>query len=229
MAIKTVRKLEYFKTSGPLGMDDPKIVEYYSKIFTRGGFLAEMFAKRITNKILALKPDAQKIADIGTGPGFLPTMLAKLSGKKIYAVDISPNMLKKASEIANKYGVEINTVIADCKNLPFDDNFFDLVSSTNLIHMLDDIMPFLTELKRVVKPGGKAFITGFRRDVGIVIRKIYDFHSNVILKNKPLDGMSPVLDASFIKEELEDLLRKAGLNDYSVKEGRLTLETIVNF
>jgi hypothetical protein len=76
----TQRKLDYFRTSG--NMDDPRVVEEYSKFHEKGGFVGEMFLSKWVKKILSLKPDAEIIADIGTGPGSLSVILAKLSVKK---------------------------------------------------------------------------------------------------------------------------------------------------
>jgi len=210
------------------GMNAIDEIEFYSKLWspTAGGL---MF-KRLAKKALKLNPGAKEIADIGTGPGTWAIQLAKVSGKKVKAVDLAPNMLKKANEFATRMGVEIETIEANCENLPFEDKSLDLVTSSSLIHMLDDLVPFFKELKRVVKPGGKALIAGMRRDTWWIIRKLSDFSTNVMRKlNKPLDGMGAVLDASFTKEELESLLNKAGLDSFSIKEGIITLQTTINF
>lgn len=199
------------------------------RLKTKLSKIAENIFKKTSQKILSLKPDAQKIADIGTGSGLLSIALAKQSGKEIYAVDISPNILKKESELADKAGVKIQTGVADCKKLPFKDKDFDLVSSTNLIHMLDDAVPLLAELKRVIKPGGKAYIQGYRRNVNKIYRQLFNFHSNVILKNKQLDGMGPVINASFTKEELIGSQKKSGAKNFKVSTGSMLLKTEIWF
>ena len=176
------RLVEYKKSTSGRGMNIPEEVDIYSKQWP----IAKPYFKSIAKKALKLKPDANNIVDVGTGPGFIAIQLAKITGKNIKAVDLAPNMLKKANEFAAKDGVQIETIEADCNKLPFEDASIDLVVSNSLIHMLEDARPFFAELKRVVRPGGKALIKEFRRDTWSIVRKLMDFQSNVILKNKPL-------------------------------------------
>ncbi len=219
------RLVKYEKSSSGRGMNFPEEVDFYSKQWP----IAKPYFKSLAKKALKLKPDANEIVDIGTGPGFIAIQLAKLTGKKIKAVDLAPNMLLKAKVLAAKEGVQIEFVEADCGALPFEDSSIELVVSNSLIHMLDDVLPFLIELKRVVRPGGKALIQDFRRDTGTIMRKVANFQSNVILRNKPLDGMGPVLRASFTKEELSSLLREAGLNSFHIKERIIQQEVAIDF
>lgn len=222
---RDLRILDFVKSTDDNDMNSQEIVDFYTDLWSKYEFNFRYLAK----KALKLKPDAIDIADIGTGPGFLAIQLARLSGKKIKAVDLAPNMLNKANKLAAKAGVQIQTIEADCRNLPFKDASLDLVTSSALIHMLEDSLPFFIELKRVVKPGGKALIAGFRRDPRTIVRKLADFHTNVMYKNKPLNGLGAVLNASFTKEELESLLDKAELTSHHIKKGVMTLTIIINF
>lgn len=219
------RLLEYKKSISGQGMNFPDEVALYSKQWP----LAKPYYRSIAKKALKLKPDANDIVDIGTGPGFIAIQLAKLTGKKIKAVDLAPNMLKKANELAAKEGVQIETIEADCRKLPFKDASIDLVVSNSLIHMFEDVLPFFKELKRIVRPGGKALIQDFRRNTWAIALRLADFQSNVILKNKPLDGLGTVIKASFTKEELDSLLREAGLTSFYIKEKILQQEISIDF
>lgn len=221
----SARKIEYQKTSGPLGMDGQDVVDEYAKIMMRG---FRNRYRKIAREALSLKPDAERIADIGTGPGFLTVELSKRSGKQVLAVDISPNMLEKARKLAKESGFQIKTIVADCTQLPFEDYSLDLVTSTNLIHMLDDASPFFAELRRIVKPGGKGLITGFRRDVPRFFKRIVSL-SNVVRRNSALDDFNTVINASFTENELEQLLRELGFRDFTVTAGIITLKTTISF
>jgi SAM-dependent methyltransferase len=220
------RLIEYKKSTSGRGMNFPDEVEVYSKQWPWGKPVFRSTAK----KALELKPDAREIVDIGTGPGFIAIMLSKLSGQPVKAVDIAPNMLKKADEFARKEkGAQIETIEADCGDLPFEGASIDLAVAVSLIHMLDDPLPFFKELRRVVKPGGKALVMAFRRDASPIVRRLGDFQSNVMLKNKALDGMGPVLRASFTAGELESLLREAGLSSFKIKAGIINLQAAIDF
>jgi ubiquinone/menaquinone biosynthesis C-methylase UbiE len=219
------REVNFSESSTEKGMNQPEVVEYYNKLMNYERFIF----KRIAKRALCLMPDAQVIADIGTGPGYLAIELAKKSGKIVKAIDISPNMLKKAKDNAKKAGVEIEVIESNCESLPFADHSVSLLTSSNMIHMLEDPLPFIKEVKRVCKPGGKALISGFKRNPWWIITDLAEFHSKVICKNKPLEGMANVIDASFTSKEFEDMLTLSGLTNHRVFTGFLRLEAVVGF
>lgn len=204
-------------------MDDPKAVDYYHKLMAG----EHVQYRLIAGKALSLKPDAVEIADIGTGPGFLAIELAKMSRKQIKAIDVSPNMLLKSQELAEKANVEIETVESSCENLPFADQSLDLVTSIHLLHVLADPLPYFMELKRVLKPGGRALIIDFRRDTWGALRLAGDLHTRLSSARKPIESLGTVLDASFTKDELTVLFRKAGFDSFTVKNGILSLQAIL--
>lgn len=219
------RVIKYSDWTPEKGMDSLETVEYYDHLFSKFKF----FYRRIAKKALELKPDANDIADIGTGPGFLAIELAKLTGKKVKAVDLSLNMLKKASSNAHKAGVQIEPVRANAQDLPFDDESLDLVTASYLIHFLEDDVMFFSELKRVIRPGGKALLGGFHRDISAFILSTLDTGSKIFLRNKPLHGVKPVINASFTKKEIEADLKKAGLQSFSVTTGIIGMQIIIDF
>lgn len=75
-----------------IGMNSTDEVDFYTKAMSgQAKVLVRMDAKQA----LRMKPDAENIVDIGTGPGFFAIEMAKLSGRKVTAVDLAPNMLKR--------------------------------------------------------------------------------------------------------------------------------------
>ena len=91
-----------------------------------------------------------KILDVGCAKGFLMHDIKTISKKKIqvYGVDISKYAKEKAMKTVKK-----NIFTCNCKRLPFEDNFFDLVISINTIHNLNklDCKKSLKEINRVSK------------------------------------------------------------------------------
>ena len=180
---KNPRICDFPLSHGEKGMNDSKVVEDYFKTWKR----AKYFFRRIAKKTVKLNPDAVDIADIGTGPGFLAIELSKLTGKRVLAVDISPNMLKKAQSYANAANAKIEIIEASCEKLPFEDNSLDLLSSSSFIHCLQDIQPLFSEINRVLRKDGAALITGFRRDTWRIFERLRDLHKKYFLKNKPME------------------------------------------
>jgi len=103
------------------------------------------------------------VGDIGCGNGVVIPELLRKGIKKYYGLDISSKLIaiakKKYSSEIKKGKVEFK--VGDALKLPYPKNKFDLVISFAVMHHLpgkENHLKFLTEVKRVLKPGGKAII-----------------------------------------------------------------------
>lgn len=100
------------------------------------------------------KYNVKKTLDVGCGRGeFIPYILEYFNGcKELTALDKSDYILKMKRE---DFGFEnINFIKADALHMPFDDCSFDTVCISNSLHHMADIEMVLSEMKRVLKPGG---------------------------------------------------------------------------
>jgi tRNA (uracil-5-)-methyltransferase TRM9 len=95
------------------------------------------------------------------GPDFLPFK----DDFELYGVDFSAEMLKLAEKYAKKFGFAVKLALADVRQLPYPDESFDWAISVATYHHLGggEHQAALKELKRVLKPGGEAFITVWNR------------------------------------------------------------------
>jgi tRNA (uracil-5-)-methyltransferase TRM9 len=104
-----------------------------------------------------------KLLNLGCahGPDFLPFK----DGFELYGVDFSAGMLELAEKYARKFGFAVELTLADVRQLPYPDQTFDRAISVATYHHLmgGEHQAALTELKRVLKPGGEAFITVWNR------------------------------------------------------------------
>lgn len=99
--------------------------------------------------------------DIGTGYGYLPVEIARnFPDIKIIGIDIETALLEDGHKNATKHGVSdrVPFLQARAENLPFPDNTFDLVLSTMSLHLWQNRQKGITEMKRVLKPGGRVLI-----------------------------------------------------------------------
>ena len=76
-----------------------------------------------------------------------------LLNSEVYACDISPKSIEKASNLYPK----INFSVQDIEKLTFENNFFDVVVFSGVLHHFDNLDPPLNEAKRVLKPDGLIF------------------------------------------------------------------------
>ncbi len=96
------------------------------------------------------------------GPDFLPFR----AGFELCGVDFSPNMLEFARKYAAKFHLEVSLLLADVTSLPFADHSFDWAVAIATYHHIKGRYRqnlALGELKRVLRPGGEAFITAWNR------------------------------------------------------------------
>lgn len=98
------------------------------------------------------------LLDIGTGTGVIPVALSAYADK-IHAVDYSPEMIKIARSKAERMNIRnITFQVQDCQNLSFNDNMFDVIVVSNLLHIITTPVQFLLSLKRILKEDGKIII-----------------------------------------------------------------------
>ncbi|MFQ6121577.1 MAG: class I SAM-dependent methyltransferase [Dehalococcoidales bacterium] len=92
------------------------------------------------------------------GPDFLPFK----QGFELYGVDFSAEMLKFARRYSAKFNFIVNLSLADVRHLPYPDETFNWAISVATYHHIkgkEERLRSLQELKRILKPGGEAFIT----------------------------------------------------------------------
>lgn len=115
-------------------------------------------------------PDGAKILDACTGTGDLAKFMKKLKpDAKITGSDFSEKMLN----IARKKVPSVEFIQADCTNLPFEDESFDIVTMGFGLRNIEDYEKALDETRRVLKKGGKFLHLDFGRKN--LFSKIFDF------------------------------------------------------
>lgn len=102
-----------------------------------------------------------KVLDVGCGPGSITVGLAEaLAPGKVTGIDIEASQIAIAEELAESEGQSnCDFKVASIYELPFDDSEFDAVYGHTILMQFDDLGPVLSELRRVLKPGG---LIGFR-------------------------------------------------------------------
>lgn len=98
----------------------------------------------------------QHLLEVASGSGETSNWITGKYGCKITGIDYSHNMVKFATEKAQKNGLteNLNFLQADAHSLPFEGNTFDAAFSEAAVSPLD-VKKVISEMARVVKPGGK--------------------------------------------------------------------------
>ena len=96
----------------------------------------------------------KKVLEVGVGAGtdFLQWVR---SGAQAYGIDLTEEAIYNTKKRIALYGLEAKDIrVADAEQIPYADNFFDLVYSWGVIHHSPDMQQCLKEIIRVTKPGG---------------------------------------------------------------------------
>ena len=102
-----------------------------------------------------LKP-GQKLLDFGCGPGTITMGLAKaVEPGEIHGIDAEASQIELA-QVAAQEGGHANATfhVGDVTNMPFEDNTFDVAHCHAVLMHVPDTTAVLSEVKRVLKPGG---------------------------------------------------------------------------
>lgn len=171
-------------------------------------------------RAIALVPNfSAKVLDAGTGTARIPILLCQMRSQwQVFGIDMSKNMLQIGSERISQAGLQQQIVLelVDAKQLPYQDEHFEMVISNSLIHHLPNPLPFFHEIKRVLKPNGAIFIRDLIRPadeetMNILVESIsseYDAHQKQLFHDS--------LRAALTLDEVNQLISQAGLENVTV-------------
>lgn len=169
---------------------------------------SEREEKMSVNKFFDISsPSSDEVwGDIGCGPGYFTLPLAQ-KVKKVYAVDISEEMLNICKSRSNKFNLpNIEYVKTEEKILPIKSEIFDELLLVNVYHEFPDRNKIGKELNRILKSRGILYIIDWHY-------KIMDF--------------GPPLEHRISEKRLIEDMELAGFNfvkDYSIYEFNYVLE-----
>jgi len=155
--------------------------------------------------------------DLGCGTGWAVRYAANLANGKgeFYGIDISSKMIMKA-QASSAGHKNIHFYKANAENLPFKNNFFDLIISTNAFHHFANHEKVVREAHRVLKPKGRIYILDVTAD-------------NFMMKI--LDRLSGKIEQGHVKiystREYQTLFESAGLHFLGYKSVMVSMKTLI--
>ena len=133
------------------------------------------------------KHKPKMILDIATGTGDFAIEATKLNPKKIIGLDISTGMLEVGKLKIKKKGLDsiIELHEGDSESISYKSNIFDAVIVAFGVRNFENLELGLSEMLRVIKPGGRTVILEFSKPTKFPIKQVYNFY---FLKILPLWG-----------------------------------------
>ena len=104
-------------------------------------------------KLLKVKTKSAQVLDYGCGIGNSAQEVSTFGPKKIVAIDISEEAIKKAKKKLEEVNKNIDFKVDNCENLSLDSDTFDVVYGSGILHHLD-FKKSLNEINRVLKKDG---------------------------------------------------------------------------
>jgi len=141
-----------------------------------------IWRKKAIKELLSSQP--QKILDVATGTGdFAFESIKILKPQQIIGVDISEGMLEVAKKkIAERnLGHVFSVQKGDSEGLHFEDDTFDAITVAFGVRNYENLEKGLTDMFRVLKPGGKVVILEFSKPRVFPIKQFYNFYFKHIL------------------------------------------------
>lgn len=133
---------------------------------------AKLIAKDLSERF-----DDVKIADVACGPAFMCVEINKLMpDAKFILADSAGPMIEIALEEAKKAGFDVESAVCPAESMKLDDNCCEAVVCKQFFHEAENIEKSISEIFRVLKPGGRAYLIDFDADGSkSAAKKIYWF------------------------------------------------------
>lgn len=129
--------------------------------------------------------EGQTVLDIATGTGDVGLSLLRNQPKRVgtvIGVDLAEEMLDKADKkIKAKHVTNMSVKVGDATDLPIEDDSVDATTIAFGIRNVPDVPKALEEMKRVIKPGGRALVLEFSIPSFFLFRWLYLFYFRNIL------------------------------------------------
>lgn len=204
------------------GIQDSIIVHHYDQMMRSSRDKGYLYI----NEIIESGIEYGWALEVGSGPGYLGLeWLKNTGGTRLTGLDISADMVKVAEKNVSEYGLEdrVEYVVGNAMNLPFDDEVFDAVFSNASLHEWEDPVAVFNEIQRVLKEGGRFYISDLRRDMFFLVKFFLK------LQSKPKEmrsGLDSSLNASYVEEEVKDLLLETKLDKFEITKNPFSIKII---
>lgn len=194
--------------------------DFLNHFFSMG--IDKGWRRKAIRNIATIQP--KSILDVATGTGDFAIEALKIEPEKITGIDISEGMLEIGRKKIKEAGYDKSIILeyGDSENLKYQDNTFDAITCGYGVRNFENLEEGLTQMCRVMRPGGKLAILEFSKPKKFPIKQLYNFYFRYIM---PRMGKMVSKDATaytYLPESVRafpegetflDILKKCGFKE----------------
>ena len=176
-----------------------------------------------TGDILLNGSVSGRALEVGSGPGYLGLeWLLQTRDTRLVGLDINPDMVAIARNHTRELGLASRAehLLGSADAIPFDDNAFDAVFTSRSLHEWLNPCRIFIELWRVLKPGGRLYVSDLRRDLS---RSACNFLEQRVNSDVIRESLRASIGAAYTMTEVLAVLNMAELLGCEVVETPLGL------
>jgi ubiquinone/menaquinone biosynthesis C-methylase UbiE len=178
----------------------------------------------LAKSLAAELPDQSRILEVAPGPGFLAVELAKAGDFEVTGLDISKSFVEIARHRAAREGVKVDFREGNVAAMPFESGAFDRVICRAAFKNFSQPVAALQEMRRVLKPGGKALIIDLRKDAPVASIDAYVNRLHLSLFSRLMTKWTfrlMLLKRAYTLGHLRELIRQSGFRKPEIFEDEI--------
>ena len=202
------------------------IASAYEKAFEQ---LTSQFAEVAISR-LAPQP-GEKVLDVAAGTGVFSLAAAK-SGADVLATDFAEGMVQHIQDrVDNALIHNIQTSVMDGQALTVDDGSYDISASIFGLIFFPDMDKGFTELKRILKPGGRCAVACWDFPENFDMMRLLKQSIESAAPEFEMPTQTPVWARMVGEQQLKEKFQQAGFSNIDVEtlDGQLTLDSVEDF
>ena len=208
-------------------------IDFLSSLFSFG--IDSIWRKRLV--ALAKVKSGEKVLDVCTGTGKLAFLISREVGAQglVVGADYCEEMLEMAKKNLGSAASDISFVLADAKNLTFEDNAFDVVTVAFGMRNIFETSIALREAYRVLKPGGRFFCLELTSPQKKWLMPFYNFYcfnimpavaKKILKTDTPYNYLPKSIQAFPLSGEFRQILEKCDFSSVTIHPMSLGIATI---
>ncbi len=154
-------------------MSKEKVGSFYDVVWTE--YVPELEASEKHWRLFYSPEEVRgkSVLDAGCGTGIFSIIFARNGAGRVVGIDISPGSLETAKGLKERFNLSnAEFRLQDMLRLPFADAAFDIVWAWGTVHHTTDPLRAVSELIRVLRPGGSLFLAVYKKTKVTFIHEI---------------------------------------------------------